>query len=304
MIYKGIDKWNNLFLQHYGVKGMKWGVRKSDYSLERSTAGKGTVRNLRKGSTVYRISSGEKGIKSSVAYGSVNKKDDDAWARHLTSKSYRQEYKVNSDIKVASERVLNKAYVDTLLKTKAGRKSVREALLYRDYDTYDTELSKEANQYFEKNPDSSFYEYFDVNGKHVGSHDKNDNWWSLFENPKAIYHIVALDKPLTDARAAASLYRNNPNSKAAKTLTKVLKKKGYTAISDIRGYDVADNPIIFLDKSQLTQTSSKRIVNENDKYKDKYKGLDIIQRNPLSSYRKKRDEMIKNRQYHTDYKYY
>ena len=28
MIYEGIDRWNSTSLEHYGVKGMKWGVRK------------------------------------------------------------------------------------------------------------------------------------------------------------------------------------------------------------------------------------------------------------------------------------
>ena len=29
MIYKGIDRWSSPYLEHHGVKGMKWGVRKA-----------------------------------------------------------------------------------------------------------------------------------------------------------------------------------------------------------------------------------------------------------------------------------
>ena len=29
MIYEGIDRWNSTSLEHHGVKGMKWGVRKA-----------------------------------------------------------------------------------------------------------------------------------------------------------------------------------------------------------------------------------------------------------------------------------
>lgn len=57
MIYKAIDKWNSLELFHYGVKGMKWGVRHdkdrkgrriknvdgsfdTDFTIEKNTANK------------------------------------------------------------------------------------------------------------------------------------------------------------------------------------------------------------------------------------------------------------------------
>ena len=33
MIYEGIDRWNSPYLDHHGVKGMKWGVRKDKPSL-------------------------------------------------------------------------------------------------------------------------------------------------------------------------------------------------------------------------------------------------------------------------------
>ena len=32
-MYKGIDLWNCSYIQHYGVKGMKWGIRKAKEKL-------------------------------------------------------------------------------------------------------------------------------------------------------------------------------------------------------------------------------------------------------------------------------
>lgn len=44
MIYSAIDIWNSLYLEHHGVKGMKWGVRKVRTSVSRRTQAKKQAR--------------------------------------------------------------------------------------------------------------------------------------------------------------------------------------------------------------------------------------------------------------------
>ena len=34
MIYEGIDRWNSPYIEHHGVKGMKWGVRKAYHNFQ------------------------------------------------------------------------------------------------------------------------------------------------------------------------------------------------------------------------------------------------------------------------------
>ena len=53
MIYEGIDIWNSPYLEHHGVKGMKWGVRHDNpnYSeaqrkRDRQVYGRGGVRRI------------------------------------------------------------------------------------------------------------------------------------------------------------------------------------------------------------------------------------------------------------------
>lgn len=275
-------------LYHYNPnhdpRNGRFTVGKSGYS------GKGTIKTIKAGGNVYRISKAAESFGGVNVYGSPTSDENDKWAKELNLKRYSQKYTVLSDIKIADETQLGKIYTKAFLNNKETRKLVRNALLSDEFEHRPgyainddgLKLSDKANKYFEAHPDEkSYYEPL-----------KNGRFREWY-----------LDCPITDARAASSIYAKQPNSKAAKILTESLRKSGYTALSDIRGYDVSDNPIIFLNKEQLKLSESKRIVWKYDSNKDKYGDLGFGKYFNTRS-RKDRDRLIEEKKYYRDYKQY
>lgn len=106
----------NNYLKHYGVKGMKWGVRKDSYSKRSSNnkasksktvnKSKNGDRIISKGSTLYRISRDPNDITSSNSnrkYYSTNKSDNEQWKNIIGKygETHSFKYTITKDLKIA-----------------------------------------------------------------------------------------------------------------------------------------------------------------------------------------------------------
>lgn len=109
------------FLAHYGVKGMRWGVRKEDAPA--------APKVLKKGTTIYNISADKpRDIKGAV-YGAHEKRDvvnyRGQYATSLTTfrgakSAFSNDFVVKKDIKVATERDQIEAFKELWNKDRDG----------------------------------------------------------------------------------------------------------------------------------------------------------------------------------------
>ena len=118
--YRNIDE-----LYHYGVKGMKWGVRKSRY---RSGYDSDIV--LKKGSTIQNISAKkERDLTKGPIYGAYTERDranySSQYADYLKSWGgfrtvYKNDLKVVKDIKIPSQKKAVEMFRETFVKDPDG----------------------------------------------------------------------------------------------------------------------------------------------------------------------------------------
>lgn len=120
---------HDAYLEHHGIKGQKWGVRRfqnpdgtlSKLGRERALKN-GSDYTISKNTTLYRTSYNPKGYNetSSRVYVSGNKKDNKKWKR-LFDKSYPKymnlydvRMKTLKDIKVAGETAIGEAWLESI----------------------------------------------------------------------------------------------------------------------------------------------------------------------------------------------
>lgn len=97
-------------LLHFGVKGMKWGIRKSKDQINSKS------RTIKKGTTIQNISSREFKKMDRHVYGAYTKADKlhygDMMGNFMyNERGYKNELKVKSDIKLPSDKELVKTFL-------------------------------------------------------------------------------------------------------------------------------------------------------------------------------------------------
>lgn len=102
-------------LQHFGVKGMKWGVRKKKDEINSHT------RTIKKGTTIQNISSRKLENNGRHMYGAYTSYDKDSYVDLMGNwmygkTSFKNNFVVKKDIKLASDRELVKTFVSLVKK--------------------------------------------------------------------------------------------------------------------------------------------------------------------------------------------
>lgn len=98
-------------LEHFGVKGMKWGVRKAKDQINSKD------RTISKGTNIQNITKGEyKNKEGKHLYVSYTKADNAHYVDNMAQfmydgKGYRNEFRVKKDIKIPSDKKLTEAFV-------------------------------------------------------------------------------------------------------------------------------------------------------------------------------------------------
>lgn len=225
-------------LQHFGTKGMKWGVRKQKDEINSQE------RTIKKGTTIQNISSRQLDMsKGRHMYGSYTKYDKEAYTDMMgnfmyNGKGYKNEFVVKKDIKLPNDKEL----VDTFVKiAKENPKQVSK------------DMSKAYNDcviFFEKSP------------KH-------------FE--KKINKIKDADTKRGEklAKQYISVMVSDKAAKSRAEFMGALIKKGFDGMSDVNDRDTnagtQDPLIIFKPQSSLGKGKSMPLDKEElDKYYKKF----------------------------------
>ena len=150
--YYGVQR--STSLSHYGVKGMKWGVRKQNRD------GSLTVRGMRKvarmNTSYLNPKRSHRGKKKAINRDAISKQYTDEWTKFVKKKGIKEEdISVDMDAPKGVERIWNKykdPYAGAVLKdaklrdTKQGRASVKKFFKQTDPD-YDDNTSKYKPDY-------------------------------------------------------------------------------------------------------------------------------------------------------------
>ena len=242
-------------LLHYGVKGMKWGVRKKYYKSYMDTD-----RTLKKGFALQNISADSKRdvTNNNPVYTSHTSRDNNAYAGQYAStlafrgqKAYKNSLVLTKDVKIPSQKKAVETFMQMYNNDPEGvAKSIGKA--YAELD-YFHGISKIRN----------------LNANRIANKfsKKGDEWVK-----SKGYLLFNQSMMATEESKARFKYYD------------MLRKKGYGAISDINdvqsGYG-ADDPIIFINpKNSLKNVKSRELT------------MDEIE---LASARYSYDEAVKQR---------
>lgn len=132
------------YILHYGVKGMKWGVRKQKDQINSKD------RTIKKGTTIQNISSRKFEKKDRHMYGAYTSYDKDAYIDMMgnfmyNGKAYKNELQVKKDIRLPSDKKLVETFKE-LVKNNPKQVARDMAAAYNDVHIFRTKKAK----YYEK----------------------------------------------------------------------------------------------------------------------------------------------------------
>lgn len=222
-------------LLHYGVKGMKWGVRKKYYKDYMDND-----RVIKKGQKMQNISMDERRDLSlnKPTYTSYTDHDNNAYAGYYAQsrtiygyKPYKNTLEVTKDVKIPSQKKAVETFIEMYNKDPEGvSKSIGNA--YAELDFFNG-IDKIKNKNAER-----------IANKYK---NKGEEWLSTKG-----YLIFNQSMMATKEDKARTEYY------------KLLSKKGYDAISDINdvqtGYN-SDDPIIFINPKKTLKNVESRQLN-------------------------------------------
>lgn len=225
-------------LYHYGVKGMKWGVRKKYYKsyMDRD-------RIIKRGTSIQNISKNEARDlnRNSPVYGAYTKHDRNAYQGNYASminmmgdKAIKNDLALIKDVKIPSQKKAVETFMELYKKDPKGiaesiGKAHSELTMFNGVDKIRNWKAKQIANKFAK---------------------KGENW--VKEKGYLLFNQSMMSTE--EDRARTEYY-------------KLLSKKGYDAISDINdvqnGYR-SDDPIIFINPKSTLKTLKTRELDMTD----------------------------------------